>query len=111
MWCLRGRRWRAPLELRNVFDVLINNDALSDAYMDAARDVVGEDNLNPDAAPVTGSEDFADMLKVVPGAYCTIGHAGVMPLHNPQYTLDTSILPVGAAIMARVAERRLPLGG
>ena len=99
------------LELRNVFDVLINDDELSDVYMQAAGDIVGEENLNRNAPPVTGSEDFADMLRVIPGAYCTVGHAGTMPLHNPEYVLDPSILPVGASIMARVVEKRLPLAG
>jgi len=98
------------LGLRNVFDVLINDDALSDAYMEAAADVVGAENCDPNTRPVTGSEDFADMLRVVPGAYCTVGHAGTMPLHNPEFTLDTDILPIGASIMARIVERRLPLG-
>lgn len=98
------------ISLRNVFDVLINNDELSDAYMEAAGDVVGAENLNPNAQAVTGSEDFADMLKVVPGAYCVVGHAGTMPLHNPGFVLDAGMLPIGASIMARVAERRLPLG-
>lgn len=97
------------VDLRNVFDVLINDDELSDAYMDAAGDVVGAENLDPNIPPATGSEDFADMLKSVPGAYCLVGHAGTMPLHNPEYVLDPSILPVGASIMARVVERRLPL--
>ena len=98
------------LDLRNVFDVLINDDELSDIYMQAAGDIVGTENLDPNTPPVTGSEDFADMLRVIPGAYCTVGHAGTMPLHNPEYTLDPSILPIGASIMARVVERRLPLG-
>jgi hippurate hydrolase len=97
------------LDLRNVFDVLVNDDELSDVYMQAAGDIVGEENLDPNTPPVTGSEDFADMLRVIPGAYCTVGHAGTMPLHNPEYTLDPSILPIGASIMARVVERRLPL--
>lgn len=97
------------VELRNVFDVLINDDELSDVYMQAAGDIVGPENCDPHKPPVTGSEDFADMLRVVPGAYCTVGHGGTMPLHNPEYTLDTSILPVGASIMARVVEKRLPL--
>jgi hippurate hydrolase len=99
------------VDLRNVFDVLINDDELSDVYMQAAADIVGQENLDPQAPPVTGSEDFADMLRVIPGAYCTVGHAGTMPLHNPQYMLDPSILPIGASIMARVVERRLPLTG
>ena len=55
---------------------------------------------------VMGSEDFADMLAVVPGAYCTIGHAGDVPLHNPAFVLDDDILPVGAALMARMVEMR-----
>lgn len=97
------------LELRNVFDVLRNNAELSDAYIEAAQDIVGAENIKHDVQPVTGSEDFADMLKVVPGAYCVVGHAGTMPLHNPGFVLDKGILPVGASIMARVVERRLPL--
>ncbi|THH39108.1 amidohydrolase [Aliishimia ponticola] len=99
------------LDLRNVFDVLVNDAELSDAYLEAAADVVGAANVRDDLPPVTGSEDFADMLKIVPGAYCVVGHAGTMPLHNPGFVLDKGILPVGASIMARMAERRLPLAG
>jgi hypothetical protein len=43
----------------------------------------------------------------VPGAYCRIGHTGTLPLHNPGFVLGTEVLPVGAAIMARIVERRL----
>ncbi len=97
------------VELRNVFDVLHNDADLSDAYLEAAAEVVGSKNVNGDDTPVTGSEDFADMLKVVPGSYCRVGHAGTVSLHNPAFVLDPAILPVGAAIMARVLEKRLPL--
>jgi len=97
------------LELRNVFDVLINNPDLSDAYLEAAGEIVGTDKTFALESPLTGSEDFADMLKVVPGAYCMVGHAGTVPLHNPSFTLDTDILPIGASIMARIVEKRLPL--
>ena len=98
------------LVLRNVFNVLVNDDELSDAYLEAAADVVGGVNVSDDRPPVTGSEDFADMLRVVPGAYCIVGHAGTVAVHNPGYVLDPGILPVGASIMARIAERRLPFG-
>ena len=96
-------------DLRNVFDVLHNDAALSDAYMEAAADIVGAENISPNEEPATGSEDFADMLKVVPGAYCRVGHTGTVPLHNPGFVLGTEVLPVGASIMARVVERRMPL--
>ncbi|MEM8730533.1 MAG: M20 aminoacylase family protein [Pseudomonadota bacterium] len=98
------------LDLRNVFDVLQNDLELSDAYVDAAADIVGAGNVSDTDMPVTGSEDFADMLKVVPGAYIRVGHGGTVPLHNPAYVLDTSVLPVGASVMARVLEKRLAPG-
>jgi hippurate hydrolase len=95
------------VDVRNTFDVLINSAELVDGYLAAARDVVGEDNAYIKTEPVMGSEDFADMLKVAPGVYCTIGHAGSVPLHNPGYILDDGILPVGASLYARIVERRL----
>ena len=94
-------------DLREIFDVLMNDADLSDAYLDAARDIVGEENASLGDELFTGSEDFADMLKAVPGAYCTLGHSGGVPLHNPGFVLDDAILPVGASIMARIVEKRL----
>jgi metal-dependent amidase/aminoacylase/carboxypeptidase family protein len=94
------------VDLRNVFDVLMNDAELSTAYVEAAQDVVGE-RAHETTDQMTGSEDFADMLKLVPGAYCRVGHAGSVPLHNPAFVLDDAILPVGASIYARIVERRL----
>ena len=95
------------LEMRNVFDVLVNDAALSQAYVDAAKEIVGADNAELTERQMTGSEDFADMLKVIPGAYCWLGHEGSIPLHNPSFVLDDGILPVGASVMARLIEHRL----
>ena len=77
--------------------------------MDAAEKIVGENNVIRDTTPATGSEDFADMLKHVRGAYCRIGHAGTEPLHSPKFVFDTKILPIGASILAKLVEERLPL--
>ena len=35
-----------------------------------------------------GSEDMADLLNVVPGAFFNLGHHGTVPLHNPVYVFD-----------------------
>ena len=95
------------IEFREIFDVLVNDADLSDEYLAAASDIVGDDQVTETFDRVTGSEDFADMLKVVPGSYCRVGHAGTVSLHNPGFILDPAILPVGASIMARIVERRL----
>jgi len=97
------------VDLREIFEVLENDADLSDAYLDAASDIVGAENTSEGTTIAMGSEDFADMLKVVPGAYCSLGHAGDIPLHNPGFVMDPLILPVGASIMARLVEKRLSL--
>ena len=93
--------------IRHAFTVLRNDADLSDAYMEAARDIVGEKFVTDQSKPVTGSEDFADMLAVVPGTYGRLGHSGEVGLHHPSFVLGQEILPIGASILARVAERRL----
>ncbi|PTW99180.1 M20 aminoacylase family protein [Pararhodobacter aggregans] len=93
------------LEMRNVFDVLENDPTLSQAMLEAAAGLVGE-QAQEKSELVMGSEDFADMLQVVPGAYCTLGHGSGVALHNPGYVIDDASLPLGAALMARMIETR-----
>jgi len=94
------------VDIRNVFEVLVNDDTLSERMLEAAQEVVGPEQAGRKDRLVMGSEDFADMLRLVPGAYCTIGHAGDVPLHNPSFVLDDGILPIGAALLARMVETR-----
>ena len=75
-----------------------------------AIEIVGSENVLTEHRPMMGSEDFADMLNAVPGAYCWVGHAGDVPVHNPSFILDDGILPVGASLLARIAETRLAAG-
>lgn len=95
------------VQFREIFDVLINDGEAADALMAAAAEIVGEEGVRDDERLSGGSEDFADMLREVPGAYGWLGHGGTVPLHNPGFVLDEAILPVGASILARVAERQL----
>ncbi|ETR76809.1 amidohydrolase [Afipia sp. P52-10] len=92
---------------RDIFTVLENHPEQTEAYAEVAREIVGAENLSTAVEPVMGSEDFADMLRARPGAYCWVGHSGGVPVHNPQYTFDDAIIPVGASLMARIVERRL----
>ncbi len=100
-----GHGVQIELSMRNVFDVLENDAALSEAMIAEARALVGDQAQIKDDL-VMGSEDFADMLQVVPGAYCTVGHSGSVPLHNPGFVLDDAMLPLGAALLARMVEAR-----
>lgn len=94
------------VQVRNIFDVLHNDEALSAEMVRAAEGLVGAEQAICKSELLMGSEDFADMLRLVPGAYCTIGHAGNVPLHNLAFVLDDEILPLGAALLARMVETR-----
>ena len=98
---------KIQLSIKKLFDVLVNDDEISDHYMVAAEKIVGETNIKKNQLPSTGSEDFADMLRYVKGAYCFISHSGKAPLHSPYFTLDMKILPIGASVLAKVVEDRL----
>jgi hippurate hydrolase len=100
---------RIAVDLRPAFGVLMNDPDLSRAYVAAAAEIVGSDNASLTDELVTGSEDFADMLRVVPGAYCRLGHGGGVPIHNSRFRLNDDVLPVGASILSRVVEKRLPI--
>jgi hippurate hydrolase len=97
------------VEIRDIFSVLINHEEQSSFVADVAREVVGSDNVLMASIPKMGSEDFADMLLAVPGAYFWLGHEGTVPLHNPGFILDDGILPVGASLFSRIIEARMPL--
>ena len=97
------------VDIRDIFSVLVNSAKHAAIVADVARDVVGAQNVSTTPKPKMGSEDFADMLRAVPGAYFWLGHAGSTPVHNPGFTLDDGILPVGASLFARIIEARLPM--
>jgi hippurate hydrolase len=97
-------------DIRDTFSVLVNQEEQAKAIEEVARAVVGSDNVFTKSRPKMGSEDFADMLHAVPGAYFWVGHEGSVPVHNPGYVLDDKILPIGASMFARIVETRMPVG-
>jgi len=99
------------VDIRDIFSVLVNHEQHVHAVADVAREIVGTDNVSTTPAPKMGSEDFADMLHAVPGAYFWLGHEGSVPVHNPGFVLDDAILPVGASLFSRIIETRMPLAG
>jgi hippurate hydrolase len=98
------------VDIRDIFSVLVNQEEHSRVVAEVARTIVGPTNVKTRSQLKMGSEDFADMLQAVPGAYFWLGHDGSVPVHNPAFTLDDKILPVGASMFARIIETRLPVG-
>lgn len=97
------------VDIRDIFSVLVNSEEHARVVADVARTVVDPAKVYTKSRPKMGSEDFADMLHAVPGAYFWLGHEGSVPVHNPGYILDDKILPIGASMFARIIETRLPV--
>ncbi|MGY4334157.1 metal-dependent amidase/aminoacylase/carboxypeptidase family protein [Bradyrhizobium sp. LB7.2] len=90
--------------------MLVNQVEQSKVVEEVARTVVDPAKVITRAQPKMGSEDFADMLQTIPGAYFWVGHDGSVPVHNPGFVLDDKILPIGASMFARIIETRMPVG-
>ena len=97
------------VDIRDIFSVLVNQEEHTGFVAEVARGVVGNAKVITRGQPKMGSEDFADMMMKIPGAYFWVGHDGSVPVHNPGYVLDDKILPIGASMFARIVETRLPL--
>jgi len=93
------------------FVPLVNDAALSQEALAAARTVLGDDNVAIASEPMTGSEDFARFLDHVPGCFAYVGNGEASaPLHNASYDFDDRGLIHGARFHAAIARHRLCAG-
>ena len=92
------------------FSAVVNREAESKAAIAIARTLVGSDLAHVVDQPVSGSEDFAEMLAIVPGAFLFLGQGDGPALHNPLYDFNDAATPIGASLLARIAEVRASEG-
>ncbi|CAM5769873.1 amidohydrolase [Labrys miyagiensis] len=72
-----------------------------------ARRVAGHDNVDIEAPPMMGAEDFSYMLEERPGAFIFIGNGDSAGLHNAAYDFNDAIIPAGISYWTHLAETRL----
>lgn len=105
---------RVEISYKLGYPVLVNADEPAEQIRQIATAILGEENVDANARPLTGSEDFAYMLQQVPGCYLLIGNgdnghvdgmrSGPCSVHNPHYDFNDDALTVGAQIWVRLAE-------
>jgi hippurate hydrolase len=101
----------ASVDFRVLFAPLVNNAEETKQFADVAAELVGEENVDRARELIMASEDFSFMLEARPGAYINIGNGdtvGSTPVHNPGYNFNDEILPLGAAALAGIVEKKLP---
>jgi amidohydrolase len=98
----------ATIEYVRYYPATINDAECAKHVLETSRALFGH-ALVPDN-PAATSEDFAFMLRKVPGAYVWLGQGSDnhdAPLHHPRYDFNDDVLTTGAALLAALAERRL----
>jgi amidohydrolase len=103
---------RATVRYERMYPATVNSHDEALFGAEVATELVGAERVIRDLDPSMGAEDFAFMLERRPGAYFRIGQGGAESgcfLHNPRYDFNDEILPLGAALFVRLAERALPL--
>jgi len=104
----------ASVHYERIYPATINSMDEALFAANVAESLVGEDHVVRHLEPSMGSEDFAFMLQVKPGAYMRIGQGaengvGKCVLHNTRYDFNDDILPLGAALHASLVEQSMPL--
>jgi hippurate hydrolase len=107
-------------DFKRNYPPLVNHDRETAFAVEVMKAVVGEHNVDANAEPTMGAEDFAFFLQEKPGCYIFIGNGdgdhragghgmGPCVLHNGSYDFNDNLLPVGASFWTRLVEAALPL--
>ena len=104
-------------DFRRNYPPTINHPAETAFVRGVMSDLVGADRVL-EFEPTMGAEDFSYFLQACPGAYFVIGNGdgthrasghglGPCMLHNPSYDFNDELIPLGATLWVRLAERWL----
>ncbi|SFB57166.1 hippurate hydrolase [Cohnella sp. OV330] len=110
-----GYRCRASLTYIRQTQVLVNHSEAA-RKVGEAIDAVAGPGTRLVAAPTLAGEDFSEYLKHVPGCFFWLGSGPAegaeraFGLHHPRFELNEACLPLGAALLAGIASRRLEEG-
>ena len=106
---------QCEFEFARNYPPTVNHTAETEFARAAMADVVGAQNVL-EMEPTMGAEDFSYFLLEKPGAYFVIGNGdgshrhsghgmGPCMLHNPSYDFNDDLIPLGATVWVRMAER------
>lgn len=104
----QGMGCQAKIDLQMLTPATINHLDTAARVQAVANRLFPHDDVDPANYTTMGSEDFAYVLKEVPGCFFFIGSANPEKgldagHHHPKFDIDETALPHGAALMAAAA--------
>jgi amidohydrolase len=111
---------QATFKFRRNYPPLVNHPEQTALAVKVLQDMVGIENVDTQAEPTMGAEDFAYLVQALPGCYVFIGNGdgthrteghglGPCNLHNASYDFNDDLLPIGASYWVRLVLASLPL--
>jgi amidohydrolase len=97
----------ARVEYRRNYPATVNHPAQTDFATKIARRVAGDSQVDSNAMPVMGAEDFSFMLEARPGAFIFLGNGDSAKLHHPAYDFNDAALPYGMSYWVELVETAL----
>ena len=91
------------------YPVTVNHECETAIALKVMREVAGSENVETNLKPTMGSEDFAFILRQVPGAYVFIGNGDSAALHSPSYDFNDEAIAHGVAYWCELAAQVLPI--
>ncbi|HJW13447.1 MAG TPA: amidohydrolase [Thermoanaerobaculia bacterium] len=96
---------KARLDYRRVNRATVNDRAMAELVIEAARELFGEENVDTESRTL-GGEDMSVFLSRVPGCFFFVGSApaGVhRPHHSPDFDFDERALALATVLFEAVA--------
>ena len=102
----------AKVDYDRRYPPLVNHADQTAVSVAAASALVGAENVDGDAAQLTGSEDFSFMLESRPGGFVMIGNGveadgSFHNVHTPGYDFNDEILTLGAGYWVSLVRQEL----
>ena len=100
---------KVGLSYHEGYPVTVNHAAQTAFAAGVARQIAGDAQVDDDAPPTMGGEDFAFMLQARPGAFIFVGNGDTASVHHPAYDFNDEAIPAGVSYWARLVETAMPV--
>lgn len=92
----------AAVDYRFLYPPGINDGGMVELFTQAAKSVIGSENIIYQQKPDMIGDDFAYFSELVPSCYVKLGGA-TAPLHTSGFDVDESCIKTGISVMCRFA--------
>lgn len=101
-------RGECEIDIEESYPCLYNNSSVVDLLTEAAKEIIGSQNVKEQEAPKLGVESFAYFALERDSAFYFLGARNeerniIYSAHNSRFDIDENLLPIGVSIQCKAA--------